>query len=60
MEPVNRFCLNEAGQDLVEYSLLLVFIVLATLAIMTQTGSAVTPVWTAGNAVVQNAAAATS
>jgi len=60
MEPVNRFCLHEAGQDLVEYSLLLVFIILAALAIMTQTGSAVTPIWVAGNTTVQNAAAATS
>ena len=59
MDTVRRFLLNEAGQDLIEYSLLIVFILIASSIILRQTGSAVVPVWAVGDAIVQNAAAAT-
>ena len=56
MDIANRFLDDQAGQDLVEYSLLIMFIVIAAMAIMQQTGNAVVPVWSAGNSVVQTAA----
>jgi Flp pilus assembly pilin Flp len=59
MDTVRRFLLNEAGQDLIEYSLLIVFVLIASSIILRQTGSSVIPVWAAGDAIVQNAAAAT-
>ena len=47
---------QESGQDLVEYSLLIVFVLIASTVIMQQTGSSMVPVWVAGNATVGNAA----
>jgi Flp pilus assembly pilin Flp len=60
MDTVNRFSQDEAGQDLVEYSLLIVFILIATAIILQQTGSSITPIWAAGSNTVQNAAIQTS
>jgi Flp pilus assembly pilin Flp len=56
MDTINRFLVNEAGQDLIEYSLLIVFILIASTIILQQTGSAVVPVWAVGNSTVSNAA----
>jgi Flp pilus assembly pilin Flp len=60
MDTVNRFCLGEDGQDLVEYSLLLVIVAMGTILILQQTGSSITPIWAAGSSTVQNAALQTS
>jgi len=46
---------EEDGQDLIEYSLLITFIAIACAAIVGTTGSAVTPIWTAGNAQISSA-----
>lgn len=51
---------EEDGQDLIEYSLLMVFIIIVAAVIMQNAGSAVGPVWQNGNATVQNAATAVS
>jgi Flp pilus assembly pilin Flp len=56
MDTLKRFWLDEVGQDLVEYSLLIVFVLIASEIILQQTGSAVVPIWSAGSATVQNAA----
>jgi Flp pilus assembly pilin Flp len=55
-----RWFLNdESGQDLIEYSLLLVFVLIASSIFLQQTGSSIVPVWIAGNATVSNAVAVT-
>ena len=56
MDTVNRFLIDESGQDLIEYSLLIVFVVIASGIIMQQAGSAVVPIWAAGSTTVANAA----
>lgn len=56
MGTVNRFLINEAGQDLIEYSLLIVFVLIASTIIFQQTGSSVTTIWANGSTVVQCAA----
>ena len=40
---------DEQGQDLIEYTLLLAFIVLASAAMMTGAGSSVKGIWTVAN-----------
>lgn len=56
MDTVKRFLLAETGQDLVEYALLLVFVMLVTVGYMQQTATSVTPIWTAGSTTIQTAA----
>lgn len=58
MATVNSFLRDEAGQDLIEYSLMIVFVLIASTIILQQTGSSIVPVWIAGNTAVANAAAA--
>ena len=41
-----NFWLEEEGQDLIEYSLLLAFVCLASAAILTSTGTSVKGIWT--------------
>ena len=60
MPTMKRLWFREDGQDLIEYSLLMVMIALAALLIMQHTGAAVTPVWTTGQSTIQNAATQTS
>jgi Flp pilus assembly pilin Flp len=60
MDTVNRFLLNELGQDLVEYTLLIVFILIATVLYFQQTGSSVNSIWVAGSSTVKSAAPQTS
>ncbi|HEY3839847.1 MAG TPA: hypothetical protein VGL72_24920 [Bryobacteraceae bacterium] len=56
MGTVNRFLHNEAGQDLIEYSLLIVFVLIASAIVLQQTGSSVVPVWVAGSSITHAAA----
>ena len=56
MGTVKRFLHNEAGQDLVEYSLLIVFVLIASTIVLQQTGSSVVPVWVAGSNITHLAA----
>ena len=42
---LHNFWLEEEGQDLIEYSLLMAFIALASAAIFSSTGSSVTNIW---------------
>jgi Flp pilus assembly pilin Flp len=60
MDCVQRFWLDESGQDLIEYSLLLVFIALATIVVLRQTGAATTPIWSATNSTIAVAASSVS
>ena len=52
-----RFLKDEQGQDLIEYTLLMAFIALASAAIFTNAGSSIKSIWTnAGSkAVTTNA-----
>ena len=54
------FWSDEQGQDLIEYTLLLAFIVLASAALMTKAGASVKTVWTAGSTTLANAALSAS
>jgi Flp pilus assembly pilin Flp len=56
MHLLKRFLRNVAGQDLIEYSLLIVFVLIASGLILHQTGTSVTPIWVAGNAATTLAA----
>jgi Flp pilus assembly pilin Flp len=57
---VVRFCGDEQGQDLIEYTLLLAFIVLGSAALMTKAGTSVKTVWAAGSTTLANAATSAS
>ena len=46
---LENFLSEECGQDLIEYSLLIVFIAIACAAIVGQGGSATTPIWSSAN-----------
>jgi Flp pilus assembly pilin Flp len=45
----NRFLHEEQGQDLIEYTLLLAFVCLATAALFINSGGSLSGIWTAGN-----------
>lgn len=55
---VRNFVRDEQGQDLIEYTLLMAFIALASAAIFLNVGGSVNGIWTAANN--QLTAAATS
>ena len=51
-----RFLKDEEGQDLIEYTLLMAFIALASAAIFVKAGNSISTIW--GNANTQLASAA--
>ena len=51
-----RFVKEEQGQDLIEYTLLMAFIALASAAIFTSAGKSVNTIWTAASTQLANAA----
>ena len=55
----NLWC-DEEGQDLIEYTLLLAFVALASAALMTNAGRSVKTIWTAGSNTLSAAAIAAS
>ncbi len=55
-----NFCQDEQGQDLIEYTLVLAFVALASAALMTKAGASVKTIWTAGNVTLTNAATVAS
>jgi Flp pilus assembly pilin Flp len=55
-----RFVKDEEGQDLIEYTLLMAFIALASAAVFINAGSSVSKIWQSANASLSNAAAAAS
>ena len=50
-----RFLREEQGQDLVEYTLLLAFVCLASAALFISAGGSINAIWTTGNAILSNA-----
>jgi Flp pilus assembly pilin Flp len=57
---VNRFMVEEQGQDLVEYTLLLAFVALASAALFINAGQSISGIWSQANTRLVNANAAAS
>jgi Flp pilus assembly pilin Flp len=55
-----QFGNDERGQDLVEYTLLLAFVCLASAALFINAGQSISSIWTVANATASNAAVAAS
>ena len=54
-ELMRRFLRAEEGQDLVEYTLLLAFVCLASAALFIGAGQSLSSIWTDTNIIVENA-----
>jgi Flp pilus assembly pilin Flp len=52
---VNVFLHEECGQDLIEYTLLLAFVALASAAIFVGTGGSISGIWQTANTQLSNA-----
>jgi len=55
-----NFLKDEQGQDLIEYTLLMAFIALASAAIFTNAGKSVSGIWGSASTQLANAATAAS
>jgi Flp pilus assembly pilin Flp len=53
-----EFCQEESGQDLIEYTLLMAFVALASAAIFISAGGSVSTIWTSASTQLTNAATA--
>jgi Flp pilus assembly pilin Flp len=53
---VQRFWQDESGQDLIEYTLLMAFVALASAAIFIGAGGSITSIWTSTNTQLTAAA----
>jgi Flp pilus assembly pilin Flp len=56
MGEIQRFLNAEQGQDLIEYTLLLAFVALASAALFTSAGSSVSSIWTSASSNLSAAA----
>jgi Flp pilus assembly pilin Flp len=57
---VKRFLRDEAGQDLIEYTLLMAFIALASAALIANLGMSVAGIWNKGNSTLSTAVISSS
>jgi Flp pilus assembly pilin Flp len=57
MKTLIHFCQDEQGQDLIEYTLLIAFVALASAALFIGAGGSIKTIWNATNATLANAAA---
>jgi len=60
MNALKRFFFDEQGQDLIEYTLLMAFVALASAAIFVSAGASLTGIWTKASNQLSNANTATS
>jgi Flp pilus assembly pilin Flp len=60
MDLLKRFLRDEGGQDLIEYTLLIAFVSLASAALMVSTGSSLSGIWGSASNQLGNAAASAS
>jgi Flp pilus assembly pilin Flp len=60
MKHVQRFLLGEQGQDLIEYTLLMAFIALASASILVSTGGSISVIWGIASTQLSNAAVSSS
>ncbi len=58
MDTIYNFCNDEQGQDLIEYTLLMAFVALASAALFIRAGGSIKGIWSSTNS--QLAAANTS
>jgi Flp pilus assembly pilin Flp len=57
---VQRFWQDESGQDLIEYTLLLAFVALASASLFLSAGSSVSQIWGSASTQLSNAAVSAS
>jgi len=57
---LKNFVRDESGQDLIEYTLLLAFVALASAALFIQAGGSICTIWTTANSHLSNAATCAS
>jgi Flp pilus assembly pilin Flp len=57
---IRSFFVAEQGQDLIEYTLLLAFVALASAALFTSAGSSVSSIWTSASSNLSAAAGSAS
>jgi Flp pilus assembly pilin Flp len=57
---LKRFWREESGQDLIEYTLLLAFVALASASLFLSAGGSVAGIWTSASNQLSNASAAGS
>lgn len=60
MKLMKNFIRDEQGQDLVEYTLLLAFVALASAALFIGAGASINTIWQITNNTLSNAAASAS
>ena len=56
MKYLKNFLKDERGQDLVEYTLLLAFVAIASAALFISAGESINTIWTTANATLATAA----
>lgn len=52
---MHQFMREESGQDLIEYTLLLAFVALASAALFVQAGTSISSIWTKANSRLADA-----
>lgn len=60
MTYLQKFWQEDQGQDLIEYTLLLAFVALASAALFINAGSSVSKIWSSANTQLSTAASAAS
>lgn len=60
MNLIMRFVNDEQGQDLIEYTLLLAFVALASAALFISAGGSINGIWTIANNTINQAAISAS
>jgi Flp pilus assembly pilin Flp len=60
MSFLTRFCKDESGQDLIEYTLLMAFVALASAALFIGAGGSIQGIWSASNSQLSAANASAS
>ena len=57
---MRSFCHDDRGQDLIEYTLLMAFVALASAALFIGAGGSINSIWTAANSHLASAATSAS
>jgi Flp pilus assembly pilin Flp len=60
MNVVSSLCRDEQGQDLIEYTLLLSFVCLASAALFVSGGGSISGIWSIGNSQLEVASSSAS
>lgn len=55
---IKNFLVEESGQDLIEYTLLMAFIALASAAVFVNAGGSINSIWATGSTQLTSAASA--